>query len=177
MYMKKYVQLYTLTQKWAFFHAHLSICTSVCAFVHLWSRKVLNLPVCLRTSNRLVKLHLFVSIPGKCYSKRTTENTTLQEDACLVASFIQMNVFCVQDLQTIPQKTALSIKKLISEVASCRSLVEEGNSYGVWSQDLLFPLALPPAKCSSDSSHMRGNLSFWSTGLVSHISLTSGTLC
>lgn len=146
MYMKKCMQLHTLTQKWALFHARLTICTSVCAFVHLWSRKVLNLPVCLRTSNRLMKLHFFVSIPGKCYIERTTENRTLQEDACLVASFIQMNVFCVQDLQTIPQKTALSIKKLICEVASCRSLVEEGNSHSVWSQGLLFPLALPPAK-------------------------------
>ena len=63
-----------------------------------------------------------------------------------------MNVFCVQDLQTQPQKTALNIKntwmpkKLSSEVASCRRPVEEENGHGVWSQGLLFLLTLPPAK-------------------------------
>lgn len=76
---------------------------------------------------------------------------TLQEDACLVASFIQMNVFCVQDLQTGPQKTAFNIKntwmpkKLSSEVASCRRPAERGYGHGIWSQGLLFLLALPPA--------------------------------
>lgn len=76
----------------------------------------------------------------------------LQEDACLVASFIQMNVFCVQDLQTRPQKTALSIKntwmpkKLSSEAASCRRPAEEGNGHGVQPQGLPFLLAMTPAK-------------------------------
>lgn len=140
--------------KMSFFHVRLSVCASVCTFVHLWSSKVLNLPVCLSTSSGLVKLRLFVSIPGKCYvkNKRTTKNMTLQEDACLVASFIQMNAFCVQDLQTWPQKTTLNIRNmwmpkiLSSEVASRRRPVEEGNGHGVWSQGFFFFLALPPAK-------------------------------
>lgn len=35
---------------------------------------------------------------------------TLQADACSVALFVQMNVLCVQNPQTRPQKTALNIK-------------------------------------------------------------------
>lgn len=111
-----------------FFHARLSICASVRAFVRLWSSKVLNLPVCLSTSNGLVETTFICQHPWKCYikNKKTTKNMALQEDACLVASFIQMNVFCVQNLQTRPQKTALNIKnawmpkKVSSEVASHR---------------------------------------------------------
>lgn len=94
----------------------------------------------------------------------------LQEDACLVASFIQMNVFCVQNLQTRPQKTALNIKntwmprKLISDVASCRRPAEEW----LWCLDPRLSVPSNIASCKKyiyDLSCKRGNLSFWSAGL------------
>lgn len=132
----------------SFFHACQSIGASVWASVQLWSSKALQPCVCLSTSNRVVELHLAVGSPGKCHvgNKRTAKNMTGQEDACLVASFIQMNVFCVQDLQSRPLKTAFSLKstwmpkKSCSEADSCRRK---------WSWCLIprpSLLALPPAK-------------------------------
>jgi len=143
---------YTLRPKHELFPCALGVDVHLCA--HLWSSKVFSLPVCLSTSSGLAETAVICQHPWECYvkNKRTTKNMTLQEDACLVASFIQMNVFCVQDLQTRPQKIALNMKntwmpkKLSSEVASCRKQVEGGNGHGVWSQGLLLLLALSPAK-------------------------------
>lgn len=176
---KKCVQLHTQTQEWSFSKrawVYVHLCTL------LWSSKVWHFPVCLGTSNRLVKRRLFVSIPGKCCikNKRASKNMALQEDAWSVALYRWMCSVC-RTLRLGHRKLHIENiwmpKKLISEVTCGRRLVETGNGHGDWSQGLLFLLTFLLQKCISDLSCMRGNLSFWSTGLDFHFSLMLGTVC
>lgn len=170
MYVKKMCAVTHSDPKIIFYHVRLSISASVRPFV-------------VKQGLKFSCLSQHIQQTGETTLKRISKTMTLQEDACSVASFVEMNVLCVQNSQTRPQKTALNIKntwipkKLSSEVTCCRRLVEVGNGHGDRSQGLLFLLAFLLQKCISDLSCVRGNLSFWSTGLDFHFPLTLGTLC